>query len=57
MEKGDYRMKPLLAFLFLIVLAGVLLNAGTFPLPKPDPAAVWCDAPPVDGAGAPEACN
>ncbi len=25
--------------------------------PKSDPANVWCDAPPVDGAGAPAACN
>jgi hypothetical protein len=50
-------MKPLFAFLFLIVLAGVLMGAAVYSLPKPDPAAAWCDAPPIDGAGAPEACN
>lgn len=54
------------AFLLGLVLGFVLVvGLGTQIIrgmhlvakPKPDPAKVWCDAPPVDGAGRPAACD
>jgi len=56
-------MKTFLAFFSILVLASGLLAVGLLGavgythLQKPDPAKAWCDAPPVDGAGAPAACN
>ena len=55
-------MRGLAAAVVLLVLALMVLTKGDITIAswteqkKPDPVA-WCDAPPVDGAGAPEACN
>lgn len=53
-------MRGLAAAVVLLVLALMVLTKGDITIAswteQKKPAA-WCDAPPVDGAGAPEACN
>lgn len=54
-------MKPrtliLIACLIWVFVLGVSAVVGHHRVQKNDPAKAWCDAPPVDGAGAPAACN
>jgi len=54
-------MRGFAAAVVLLVLALMVLIKGDITIAswteKKSNPAVWCDAPPVDGAGAPEACN
>jgi len=48
--------------LWVIVLVGAYFVFAATPAKKlpnvnPNDPSAWCDAPPVDGAGAPAACN
>lgn len=45
-----------LGFALVVGVLGWGKTLGVHPIAKPDPR-VWCDAPPVDGAGAPTACK